>query len=369
MYSYNYNQSSNRIDSLTGIDTVTNENQFIKIDDILSSNTHILSNKFSIPNKSFYNQTIDIGTNINFLSDNTGYENKQYTIDLKNRFSKRVGYIKIEPRNDTKYSTSHQKITSKINPINGEGNATIISSSKEIESRFFLKTYLTNYHAIGDITAGLEYGYRKKFDSKGDDIKNRYVFDINLIKRFGKVIKLSLLTTQEKELFTIYSADSLTSVLNLDKSRIDRKESYKIDITLTPWEEFTLSTGYMTIAQTSTNDINLDSLIVRGSNINKLTMSLDFKVPYIKLPIKMFYTRDTRDIDPLKIVHPSNEYYDASTKPKHNLDVSFTTKISYQFRKISLVFSYEYKKEDISTTEGYSIHEINGKITRRFGIF
>ncbi len=369
MYSYNYNQSSNRIDSLTGVDTLTNENKFTKIDDILSSNTHIFSNKISIPNKSFYNHVLDLGANVNFLSDNTGYRNRQYTFDFKNNFSKRVGFVRFEPRNDTKYSTSHQEVTYKTDLASGGGIKTITSSSKEIESRFFLKTYVTNYHAIGDITTGLEYGYRKKFDEKGDDIKNRYVFDINIIKRFGKILKVSLLTTQEKELFTILTVDSLSSDLSLDKSRIDRKESYKIDITLTPWEDFTFSSGYMTITQTSTNDVNIDSLIVRGSNINKLTMSLDFKIPYINFPLKMFYTRDTRDIDPLKIVHPTNEYYDSSTKPKHNLDISFTTKISYQFRKISLVFSYEYKKEDISATEGYSIHEINGKITRRFGIF
>lgn len=369
MYSYNYNKSSNRVDSLTGIDTSTNENLFIETDNILTSNTHILSNKITIPNQKFYDHTFDIGTNFNFLSDNSGYSSKHYSFDFKNNFSKRFGIFKFEPRNDTKYSTSNQETTITADTAAGTEETSSTSSSKEIESRFYLKTLVANHKTLGDISTALEYGYRKKFNSNSDDIKNKYSFDINVIKRFGKKIRVSLLTTQEKELFTIFSIDSLSNESLLDNSKVDKKASYKIDLTLTPWEDFMFSVGYMKISQTSTNDINLDSLIVRGSKINKLNVSLDFKVPYIKLPVKIFYTKDTRDIDPQKIILPSGEFFDPTTKLKHNLNISLTTKISYQFRKISLVFSHEYKKEEESLTEGYAIHEINGKITRRFGIF
>ncbi len=367
-YSYNYNRSSNRIDSLTGIDTTSNTKQFVKIDDILSSSTHIFSNKFTIPNKRFYNHVLDLGANVNYISDNTGYDNKQYTIDFNNRFSKKFGIIKFEPRNNTKYYITDQKYVFQTNTIDGVKDTIIASTSKKIESRFFLKTFITNHKVVGDITTGLEYAYRKKFDTKGDDIKNRYVFDINFVKRFGKKFKISLLTTQEKDSYAIFTADTFVTSTNLDKSRVDRKQSYKIDITIAPWDDFSLSTGYLTIAQTSTDDLRADSLIERGSKIYKLNFSLDFKIPYIKLPVKMFYLKDTRDIDPQKVIMPSGEFTDPNAVQRHNVITSLNTKISYQFRKITLTFSHDYLKEEIAANESYSIHEIKGKITRRFGI-
>ncbi len=369
MYAYNYNNSSNRIDSLTGFDTLTSKNIFVKTDQILSSNTHIPSLKFSIPNKRFYNHNIDLGINSNFLTDNTGYKKKQYSLNLKNNLSHRIGMVKFEPRNDIKYTKSIQEIVYHLTTPTGSSDTTLSSTSNEIESRFFLKSYITNNKTVGDLTAGLEYGYRNKFSIKGDDIKNRYVFDFNIIKKFNKTLKLSFLTIQERELFTVFTSDSTTDILNLEKSRIDKKASYKFDVTLTPWEDLLLSVGYMTISQQSTDDLHIDSLIEKNSTINKLTFSLDFKVPYIKLPVKMFYTKDTRDIDPVKIILPGGEYIDTRTVQRSNLNISLTTKISYQFRKISLVFTHKYKKEEETVNDSYSIHELNGKITRRFGIF
>ncbi len=370
-YSYNYSKSSNRVDSITGIDTVTSEPTMVDVDEVLSSNTHILSNKYSIPHKSFYNHTMDFGLNMNFLNDNTGFNNSQYTYDMKNNFSKQIGLFKFEPRNDTKYSTSSQETVIDVAlPAGGLKDSTQTSASKEIESRFYLKTFITNNKIVGDVTTGLEYGYRKKFSDENDDIKNKYVFNINVIKKFNKAIKMSFLISREKEFFTVFTVDSLAGDFTLSKSRVDKKGSAKIDLTLTPWEEFTFSAGYMIITQTSTDDFYVNSLIERGSQINKLNFSLDFKVPYLKLPVKMFYTKDTRDIDPVKLTVASiGEFDEPGSKSKSNFNVSLTTKISYQFRKISLVLSHEYKKEEESSVEGYSIHEINGKITRRFGIF
>lgn len=374
-HSYNYNRSINGRSPDTTFDG-SGQVTSIANPDTTTSKTNIITNQVTIPNEKFYGHVAAFRTSANILSDNSGYKNNQYSMDVINKFSKRFGRIIVNPKNLTKYSITNQQ-TRKLLIDNSSLDTTFSSNkgtSKELESRFFVGADMTDNKILGDLRTSLEYGYRKKFDEKGDDVKNRYMVNLNIIKKFGRKYKASFLTTQEKEVYDVYTL--IDQIKTHDKSRKDIKESYKFDAMIAPWNDFIFSAGYMIIYQTSKDIITSDSMKINESTIKKITFSIDFKLPLLKLPVKSFYSKDIRELSQTHFDTPSGTTFDVNSFPRYSTETSLTTKISYQFRKIALIFTHEYKKEFQGDNKlipfddkTYSFHEITGKITRRFNIF
>lgn len=287
--------------------------------DTLSSTSNSILGRLTYPSRK-WNHRFDLNTNINMLSDNTGYANNQYSGEVSNSLQLWWGGAKWQPRHSLKYTNSSQK-----NPS---------QSSQEIETRFSIIGEKST-SVLGDVRLKSEATYRNRWDDVGTDIKSRYVIDVMMMRKFGTGYRVNLLANQEWEV-SGGSAPSLSGSAASSKTRY--KSAYKLDINASPHKDINLTSSIM--------------LIKQGDNsINKYGLSVNSLIPVVKLPLKSVFVGETRK---LAGADPRNQY-------------SVETKVSHRIRKISIVIQHVYQWEKLEF-ETYSVNEIQGKISRQFNV-
>jgi hypothetical protein len=306
MFSHSYNNNL----SNTGVDEVI-------------GNINTFTNKVTIPSRTL-DYRLDVKSNVSLLSDNKGYVYNQYATTITNRIRFDFVGLELEPKNEFKYAINHQE-----NPF---------IDSREIENRLFLIGERTRTRLLGDIRFAGEYNYRKKSGGTSADIKNRFRFDLTVIKKFGRGNRLMFMTIHEHEAYSRTMSGPGAEQQSVARPSV-AKASYKVDLTLTPMTDVLFGGNLMVITQ-------------NGNTIWKYGLMVNAVLPVIHIPVKSFLLAETR-----KLVGLDPQTY-----------LSVNTKVSYQFRQITLLLTHIYAKEDVITNR-YSYYQINAEISRHFGIF
>jgi len=291
----------------------------------LRSNTNVFTNQNRIP-FGWHNYQLDVKNMVTLVSDNSGYQSDQYGTDITNGFVFRIGQAVFNPRNQTKYTYNKLK--------NPDG------SSNELENIASLTSNIPDMGVFGKLRAKGEFGWRRKTNELGDDIRRKMILDITLERRFLTHYKISIGTTQQKEM---YSGSTPTPGQNTDQRNPAREDqltqSYKVSAQLSPFADFVLGADYMLLSQNS-------------ADINKFTVSLNATIPWLKIPLKSYLTSQRRKLEGLP----------------DQTQILSETKLSYRFRQITLTLSHSYTSEDIMN-EKYEFQEIIGKVSRFFSVF
>jgi hypothetical protein len=289
--------------------------------DTLVSTLNSFAGRMTIPTRTL-NYRMNLRGNVSLQSDNSGFVNNQYIGEMINSLENRWIGVHWQPMHLLKYGYTAQK-----NPT---------KKSNDFESKLaVVGTKSTNF--LGDIRMKGEYTYRKRWDESASEVRNKYIIDFLLIRRFGPSYRLSLLTNQEWELIggsapTVGSGSS-------SKNKTIRKSMFKIDGSGAPHKNLYLSGNFMIVNQ--------------GENsIKKYGFSINTQIPYLKVPIKSLLLIESRKL--------------GSQDPQNQ--IVFDTKINHRIRKITMVLRYVYRREEL-IFETYSFHEIQGKISRQFGVF
>lgn len=295
-------------------------------DVLLKSTTQTVNNQltYPVPVKSF-SYEVDMKNSVTRLSDNMGYENSQYSTDIHNDFTFRIGGVMVEPRNQTKLS-----ITSQKNP-DQKGN--------EIENKIDIRTQLPEIKRIGEFIVKTSFEWRRKSSEGKSDIKRKYIFDLTYIRKFLENYKLTLLTTQERE---TYGGSTPTPGANPDQKSAARKpqvvSTYRIDLQAKPRKNIILGGNFMIIKQ-------------KSATITKMGLSAIADIPLLNIPVKSFVARQSRDLAGL---------------PKQT-QLTSETSLSYRFRQITFLLTFNLNRENL-LNERYNYSEIYGKISRQFSI-
>jgi len=279
---------------------------------------------YPVPVKSFTYE-VDMRNSVMHLSDNMGYKNRQYSTEIQNDFVFRIKGVTLEPKNQTKLS-----VTSQDNP-DQKGN--------EIENNLYVRTALPPINKVGEFAIRTNIEWRKK-DSEGKtDIKTKYTFDLTFTRKFYKNYKLTLLTTQEKE---TYGGSTPTPGANPDQISAARRpetiSTYRMDLQAKPVKNVVISGNLMLIKQES-------------ATISKMGFSLIADLPLLNIPVKSFFSKQSRELVGL---------------PTQTQLVSETS-LSYRFRQITFLLTYNFNRENL-LNQKYSYSEIYGKVSRSFSI-
>ncbi len=292
--------------------------------DDFTSNTHILSTRNVYPINKF-NYTLDLKNSASLLTDSRAYTNNQYSSELNNTVEFHLSKTKWRPRNLIKYSYNLQKNPDK--------------SARELETGFSLTGDIPRVLGLGDLKLRGDYKRRKRTYDDGSDIRNRYFADIGLVKDFGGRLKFKFDINQEKE---TYGGTSTLAGENANQNNPARqplvKDSYKIDVQATPWDELNFSGNILVIRQGSTK-------------ITRFGVSLLTTVPKLNIPLRSFLLAENRDLVGL----PTQS------------QLSMETRASYRFRQVTITLSHHYVKETL-LTEKYHFQEVRIKIARHFAI-
>ena len=293
--------------------------------DRVVSNMNQFSGRLRSPRR-WLRHRLDLRGDIALLSDSRGYVNNQYTITVGNRLGLRWGRMDLEPRHELKFTRSNQQ-----NPH---------QSSDEIDTRIGVRGDMSRHPLLGNLSFRLEYNYRNKYDDVGSDIRNRYIFDLAIIKKLSSHYRLILLTTQELEMYGGTAPTAGTGTDGATRQRPNlHKASYKVGAQLNPAEGLTLDVGFMVVSQ-------------NGTHINRFNASLAAVVPWLDLPIRSFVTSERRDVTGL----PSQS------------NLLSETKLSYRFRDITFVLTHTYSRE-VLITQSFSFYELRMEVSRRFSMF
>lgn len=287
----------------------------------LISDMNLLSSRISYPFKK-YRYEVEMKSNAILNSDNTDYVNNQYSTEFINKAEFQLAGITSQPRHEFKYATNTQK-----NPD---------QQSQEIETKFKLDNKFYSKLA-GELQIKTSYSFRNRWNKKSSDTKNRYIFQVMIIKKLGKAYRLSFMSNNEWEMYGGW-IDAGGTKLEVDKPT-EKKDNYKFDIQAVLSDNLTLGVNMMIIVQGATS-------------IKKYGFSMIANVPKINLPIKSFVLAETRDLEGL----------DRQTQ------FSIETKTNYRIRQINLVLKHVYRKET-QLFEKYSINEIRGTIYRNFDVY
>ena len=280
--------------------------------DPVTSQVHTLTNTLGYPSRRLHHR-IDMKNNATLLKDDKGYRNNQYSTVLTNRIEYDWLGVRLEPRHELKLSLNKQKGPDK--------------TSREVESKMRVRGDVIRTSVLGDVKFNAEYAYRRKSDNVGADIKGRYVFDLTVSKKFSKDYKLSLMSIQEYETFG-----------GLSTTPSEYKSSYRIAGQASVHADLFMTSSFMLISQ-------------KTATIKKFLISANFTVPVVRLPVKSYLTSEARDLSGLET----------------QTITSMVTKFSFQLRQVSVVFAHSYTRENVIVSK-YSYHQVEGKISRHFGI-
>lgn len=320
--SHNFNPSLRASDSLSYIEN-----------DTLRSTMNSFSGRLTYPSRR-WDHRVSIRTNMNLLSDNSGFVNNQYVGELLNSMVLMKLGFEWQPRHNIRYTITSQE-TPLQNSEENEKTESLRQNSKEIENRFGL-TGEKSTALFGDLKINGEYTYRNRWDEVGSDTKSRYKADFLAIRKLKNDYRISLLANQEWEV-SGGTAPTIGSG-SASKSKTIYKSSYKIDVSAVLHKNFILGADIMIIKQ--------------GENlITKYGLSLNAIVPFIKIPVKSVILAESRKL----------------AGQEEQTQLSIETKVSHRIRKISLTLQHVYQKEKL-VFETYHASEIQGKISRQFGV-
>lgn len=291
----------------------------------LSSDLNIFTAQAIYPMKPL-KYTFNIKGNASLQKDNTEKVINQYSANIINSIETRFLGARLLPKNEIKYIHNYLEIPDQ--------------QSNEFETKLIMRTEMPRSKIFGDIIMRTEFIYRNKYDDIGSNITKKYYIDFFGVRSFGKKYRMTLMSSQQWE---AYGGSTPTAGANPNLGSIAKateyQNSYKIDLQYSPVPTTTISTGYMIIAQA-------------GSQNRKVSLTLNSVVPFIKARLKSYLVIQSRTIGD----SPAQVQTDSETK------------LSFNFRRITLVFTYTFAKEKLRAGT-YTLNQIQGKITRKFDVF
>lgn len=289
--------------------------------DVLKSTNNIFTGNMIYPT---HWKKHEVGLRLmgNFLSDNFEYSSNMLSAELDNRLELRSGSFRWRPKHSIKATKGVSK-----NPDGG---------SDELDSKLALECEHPSFGPVGNLRIKGQYDWRRKINEKGSNTKNRYLVEVGVIKRFNSDYKLMVSTGLDQESYTLVAIDE---GIEVPQREPELRKTLRVDFQGAIAEGLDLGANGMWIA---TND----------SRITKYSASVRLIVPVIDLPVRSFLIKEYREMEGL----PPQEV------------LQLETKLSYNFRNISLVISHRLTDETL-ITEHYVYSEFLGKISRNFDIF
>jgi len=288
----------------------------------VNSTNNILNGLVSMPTN--WNQhRVDMRVVANLLSDDSGYVNNLYSAELTNRLEFRKAGFRWRPQHQLKSTRATQQ--------SPDGKTT------ERESRLMVEGERPDVSFLGTLKLKGQYDWRSRKDDRGEDIKNRYLMEAGVTHRFGKHYKFQVIGTMENELYGNGAADGGGDPVSLREDQ--HRKSLRLDLQAEPMPGMNLG-------------INSIFITINESKISKYSLSLNWKIPRLKIPVRSYLISEKRELEGLD--------------PQTLLQAE--TKLSYNFRQIHLVASHRLTKETL-ITEDYSYNEFRATVSRRFDIY
>lgn len=292
--------------------------------DDFESTTHLLSTRHTVP-VSRLHYTFDLKNSATLMSDNRDYVNDQYGTDLTSSFDFRLGGIQWRPENQVKVSYNEQK-----NPDR---------AARELETRFVLAGDMSEIRKLGQIKFKGEYNWRKRAQGSDSRIKNRYLLDVSLTRKFNKKYRIMMMTSQEKEMYGGTTPVPGRNLSQRDPAREDQKKSsYKVDVQAEPVQGINVNANVMLMSQQS-------------AKITRYGASISATIPGLNIPVRSFLVGETRDLAGFV-----------------ESQLSMETKLSYRFRQITITLAHSLIQQKLNN-EKYKFQEIRAKISRQFTVF
>ena len=300
---------------------------------LITSSNNIFMGNVSVPTH-WHKHKASLRLMGNFLSDSSGFANDMLSAELGNSLEIKKAGFTWRPKHTLKST-----VGTSINPD---------SSNDEQESKFGLEAEHPGLWRLGKIRFTGHYDWRSKGSDNGTDTKNRYAAELGLTKKMGKNYKLMVSGSIDKEAFKLIAAET---DLDVRQRGDETRQSFRVDFQASPSEAFELGANGMWTT-TSTAAVEIGAPGAAGATITKYSVSLRVIMPVIHLPLRTFLIKESREMEGLA--------------PQSLLQIE--TKLSYNFRKISLVLSHRLTDETL-TSENYVYNEFMGKISRNFDIF
>ncbi len=290
--------------------------------DITSTN-NIFNGLLTVPT-SWNQHRVDVRLVANLLSDDSGYANDLYSAEVTNSLELRAGGFKWRPRHQLKSTRAVQQ--------NPDGKTT------ERESRLMVEGARPDLGFLGDLRLKGQYDWRNRKDGRGTDIKNRYLLEAGLTRRVGRRLKLQVVGTLENELYG-GEASGEGADEPVTRREDQHRRSLRLDFQAEPMQGMILGASSMYIT-------------INGSRIRKLSLSLNWKIPRLEIPVRSYLIKERRELEGL----PAQTLLQAETK------------LSYNFRQIRLVASHRMISETL-ISEDYSYQEVRAVVSRRFDVY
>lgn len=270
--------------------------------------------------------TARIRNTLSLLSDNQGYVNNQYALDIDNAIEKIFLGARLRPRHRFSYTKST--------------GADKDDNSTQIESRLSVSGEIDNLRQVGDVKFQAAYSYRRQNDNVGSTIRGRYRFDITVDRRVSARLALRLSTNHEIQTYGGSTPESggIEGIQSTGATS-ERRSIYRLGWSYLPFSDISISGSYGVLVQKLSNSVQI-GLGVVGT------------LPLIKVPFETRYSQDTR-----KIVG----FGDQSSS-------SLTGSVNHRFRRIRMQLEFSYLNEDLFTV-AYGYYEIKGTVSRQFSLF
>ncbi len=289
--------------------------------ELSKSTNNILTGRLNYPTR-WQQHEVGLLLHGNFLSDDKGYANDMVSAELANKLEFRGIGIRWRPQHTFKSSTNTSK-----NPD---------ATSDELESKMAIDGERPNLWVFGDMRVKGQYDWRRKVNDVGTDTKNHYLAEMSFTKKFGRDHKLMLMAGVDNESFS-FNVDE--SDIEIPTREDEVRKSLRFDLVTAP---------------TAGVDVGINGMWVTTNNsrITKYSANVSIVLPIIDLPIRSMLISENRELEGLA---PQKLF-------------QLETKVSYNFRRISLVVSHRLTDETL-ITENYVYSEFLGKISRNFDVF
>ncbi|MBI5467302.1 MAG: hypothetical protein HY975_03795 [Candidatus Kerfeldbacteria bacterium] len=321
MHSYNRNQSN----SITRSPDPTDSTRLIETPINVASNLNSLVNQLSLSSRRFGHR-LSIKNTVSFLSDNTGYGSDQFASTVTNSVQFQYRRVTITPQVDVRYAYDVRRSPDQ--------------KASELESKIGFRGETYRRRLLGDVQFRGEYTMRRRSDSRQVDTKGLYAFEGTVSRKFARNYRVFVLVSQQLETFkTKVMVDGGQADLGQSTRPNERRASYKVDLQASPSKNLMVSAGVMLLTQP-------------GTNVVRWIANLGTQVPLIKAPFQSMLSTERRKI--------------AGLPDQTNLLLE--SKVTYQFRHISVVFKHSYSREKLVNVT-YGINEIEARISRQFEVF
>ena len=162
--------------------------------------------------------------------------------------------------------------------------------------------------------------------------------EAGLTRRVGRRLKLQVVGTLENELYG-GEASGEGADEPVTRREDQHRRSLRLDFQAEPMQGMILGASSMYIT-------------INGSRIRKLSLSLNWKIPRLEIPVRSYLIKERRELEGL----PAQTLLQAETK------------LSYNFRQIRLVASHRMISETL-ISEDYSYQEVRAVVSRRFDVY